>query len=182
MSKVDPWEVKGRAPDLSGVRIQEQAPDSRGSYITGSIGALLGALLGSAVLVMFSRVGYVASLSGFAIAYFSAKGYKLLGGPIRKGMPVIISIMVILGTFFGVLASYAAEGVIDYGFSVGSAISILWSALPYFDFLGELLSDAIIPLLFAAIGAWAIIQRLYKEATGTAEAASKAQNPGENLK
>lgn len=135
------------------------------NYFTGVIGALLGSLLGAVVLVLFDRLGYVSAISGLAIAFFAARGYKLLGGPINKVMPFIIAIMVIIGTFVGVLASAAGWGVTDYGMTVGEAVQTVFSALftsP--DFLQEMLMASLLPLLFSAIGAWATIRQLYKEA------------------
>ena len=45
----------------------------------GMIGALLGAVLGGASIILFSQLGYIASISGVILAFCTLKGYELLG-------------------------------------------------------------------------------------------------------
>lgn len=142
----------------------DEKAGSKGNYFTGIIGAVLGSLLGVVVFVAIDRLGYVSAISGVAIAFFAGKGYKMLGGPISRAMPVIIGLTVILSALFGVLASIVIWWVTEYDAPLGEAIELMFFFLTSdFEFVGEVLLECILPLLFSILGAWATIRQLYKE-------------------
>ena len=45
----------------------------------GLLGALVGAALGGASIILLSQLGYIASISGVILAFCTLKGYQLLG-------------------------------------------------------------------------------------------------------
>ena len=62
----------------------------------GILGALIGALLGGASILLFSKLGYVASLSGVLIAACTLGGYKLLAkGMGKAGLAICIILMLV---------------------------------------------------------------------------------------
>lgn len=67
----------------------------------GIVGALLGSLVGVVAIILLSRMGYVAALSGVAMAVGVLKGYELLGGKLsNKGVVIGVIIMLIM-TYVG---------------------------------------------------------------------------------
>ncbi len=50
------------------------------NMVAGTVGALLGSLLGVACIVLLGQLGYVAAVSGIVMAICTMKGYELLGG------------------------------------------------------------------------------------------------------
>lgn len=67
----------------------------------GIVGALLGSLIGVASIILLSRMGYVAALSGVIMAVCALKGYELLGGKLSKKGIVISAVIMILMTYVG---------------------------------------------------------------------------------
>ncbi len=62
----------------------------------GVIGALIGAILGGASIILLSEMGYVASISGVILAFCTLKGYELLAkGLSKKGMVICIVVMLV---------------------------------------------------------------------------------------
>ena len=65
------------------------------NVLTGTIGAIIGAAIGIAVIILFSRLGKIASLSGLILTVCTMKGYELLGHQMSiKG--IIISILLVI--------------------------------------------------------------------------------------
>ena len=66
------------------------------NVLLGIVGALIGALLGGASILLFSKLGYVASLSGVLIAACTLGGYKLLAkGMGKAGLAICIILMLV---------------------------------------------------------------------------------------
>ena len=89
------------------------------NVLTGIVGALLGAAIGAGAIILLSRLGFVASISGFILAVCTLKGYELLAGRISaKG--IVIGIILLLVTpyiadrldwAFVIMKEYAGEGI-----------------------------------------------------------------------
>ena len=71
------------------------------NWLAGIVGAFIGSLIGVGVIILLGQVGYVAALSGIAMAVCALKGYELLGGKLSNkgiiGSVLIMVIMVYLG-------------------------------------------------------------------------------------
>ena len=77
------------------IETPEDQPQKQEKVIPGVIGAIVGALLGGASIVLLSQLGYIASISGFLIAFLALKGYEWLGGRLTtKG--IVLSIVLCL--------------------------------------------------------------------------------------
>lgn len=62
----------------------------------GLLGALVGAALGGASIILLSQLGYIASISGVILAFCTLKGYELLGKRLsKKGIAVCVILMLI---------------------------------------------------------------------------------------
>lgn len=71
-----------------------QNPAKKNNLFLGIIGALLGAVVGGAVIVAFGQLGLISVLSGIALFFCVLFGYGKLGGELTKpGMAVCIIIM-----------------------------------------------------------------------------------------
>lgn len=66
------------------------------NVLLGTIGALLGALIGGAVALFIARLGYVAVAAGLVLGICTIKGYEILGKKLsRKGILISAVLMVI---------------------------------------------------------------------------------------
>jgi len=124
------------------------------NVITGFVGALIGALIGGAIIILLSQLGYIASVSGLVLAVCTLKGYELLGGGMSwKGIVICILLMVVTPyladridwaivicreyadygvTFaegFALVPEFLAEGAIEMGMYVKNLLMIYGFAL-----------------------------------------------------
>lgn len=86
------------------------------NVLLGSIGAVLGCMIGAILIIVLSYFGYIASISGVVMGICALKGYLLLGkGLSKKGIIITIVIMVLM-----VFASY----VVSFGIAVAQAFEV----------------------------------------------------------
>ena len=147
--------------------VQKAAAKKPENVVTGIVGALIGAAIGGASIVLLSQLGVVASLSGLLLAVCTLKGYELLGGQLStKG--IIISIVLVLITPYiadridwaiVIMNSYS-----DLGVTFGEAFAavdplIAEGAIEKSDYLLNLLKI----YGFAALGAFATLRGAFKK-------------------
>lgn len=145
-----------------------------GSYITGLIGALLGSTVGAIVWALVLLLGYVASLVGLLIGWLAEKGYTLLRGKQGKGKILILVLAVIFGVVLGTVAAEVlsvakmiAEGDLP-GFGYGDIPMLMqWVMEDNPDYIGILLKNMGMGLIFAALGVFALLNKTGQEVAGT---------------
>ena len=91
-------EAKMRGQISIDAQKQEQKKEN---IVGGIVGAFLGSLLGVLCIVILSRLGYVAALSGAVMAVGVLKGYELLGGKLTKKGIVISCVIMLIMTYIG---------------------------------------------------------------------------------
>lgn len=134
------------------------------NYGKATIGAFLGALLGSAVWVIVGLLGYFAAIAGFAISYCAEKGYILFKGKINRVTPWIIGISSVVAM---VIAQFVTYDLIFYremkaaGLTLSDALSITFQ-LPFVDpeITSAFVKDTLLGLVFVGLGAFSTIRKL----------------------
>lgn len=128
----------------------------------GTLGALAGALLGGASIILLSRLGYIAALSGLLIAFATLKGYELLGKGLSKtGMVICFALMLVTP-----FAAYNLDLVWqcyaewqEYGVTMGETISLVLELMQEDgELLRSYLSELGMLYLFMVLGAFGIIR------------------------
>ena len=127
-------------------RVQAEAPEDIGR---GILGALIGGLIGAAVIVLIGQLGYVAALSGMVLGYCTIGGYRRGAGKLSAiGIAVSVVVM-LLAVYLGNRTDIAIAVTRELDFSLGQA----------FAWMHELVdadvyrSNLITLYLFSAIGA-----------------------------
>ncbi len=156
---------------------QEKKQQDTGSYSTGAIGALVGALIGAVVWGVVLCLGYVAALVGLLIGWLAGKGYDLMNGRKDKGKVAILVVAVLIGVAVGTVGGYAVwlwmdtnKLIAEYGVEALPAsdiIPLFVEALADSEFVGYILKDGVIGLLFAALGVFPMLKRTKDEVSGT---------------
>lgn len=131
------------------------------NVLLGTVGALLGALIGGAVALFIARLGYVAMLAGVVLGICTIKGYEILGKKLtRKGI-VISSILMVITVFLVNQVDLAMEVVaklgIEFAFALRLVNEVIFSGdLPdnYFYNLGML-------AVFTLVGAWVSVSSVW---------------------
>ena len=138
----------------------------RENVALGTVGALIGALLGGASIILLSRLGYIASLSGLLIAFATLGGYRLLAKGMGKAGLVICFVLMLVTPF----AAYNLDLLLQcheewkvYGLTMGDSVDLLLTLLKE-D--GELLFTYLKELgmlyLFMILGAFSIVKNALK--------------------
>ncbi len=86
--------------------MMERYEEPKGHILTGIIGALVGALLGAVVWVLVGKLGYIASIVGFLIAFLASKGYDLCKGRPGTIKLVVLLVCVVLAVAVGTAGTY----------------------------------------------------------------------------
>jgi len=150
-------------------RQEERKQPGNGSYWLGALGAFLGALLGSVVWGIVLYSGYVASLVGLLIGWLASKGYDLCKGRQGKGKLVILIFAIIFGVLMGTLMPNVVYLVQDistgsYDLTYGDIPAlILGLLLTNAEYRSATLQNGGMGLLFAALGAYALLRTTGKE-------------------
>lgn len=142
---------------------QYQKPEN---VLAGIVGALIGAALGGASIVLLSQIGYVAAISGVILAVCTLKGYELLGGQRSTRGIVISCILMALTPYIAdridwaivIAQTFAADGV-TFGMAFGAVHDVIAEnelVLDYFKNLGMI-------YLFTALGALGTLGKLFKK-------------------
>ena len=72
------------APVYPGASAPAAVKEKPENVVTGIVGALLGAAIGAAAIILLDMAGYMAAISGVILAVCAYKGYELLGGKLSK--------------------------------------------------------------------------------------------------
>lgn len=115
---------------------QAHKEQKKDNVAAGAVGAFAGSLAGVVCIILLSRLGYVAALSGVIMAVCALKGYELLGGKLtKKGIVISIAVMVVM-TYLGDRADWAIVAMSGLGLDFFNAFRLI----P--DFLSEGMIDA----------------------------------------
>jgi len=157
---------------------QERA--TSGSYLTGLIGAVLGAIIGVIPWVLVGMLGYIASVCGLVMAYLSYKGYTLLRGRRGRGMTWILIIVLVVFTYIAILAGEGIAGyqqLINEGYSVSIPEYILLVILlPFIPEGSVLWGNIALGWFFAGLGSFSLLRKAGKEASGTDLSITRVSN------
>lgn len=152
---------------------QQRKEEETGSYLSGAVGALLGALIGAVAWALLLLLGYVASLVGLLIGFLAEKGYNLLKGKQGKGKIVILIIAIILGVVIGNFAADAIDLALAigsgelYDFTYGDIPSlILFLLVEDAEYLRATLANCGMGLLFAGLGVFGLLRKTKQQVSG----------------
>lgn len=128
----------------------------------GILGALIGAILGGASIILLSRLGYVAAISGIITAFATLKGYELLGKRLSKTGVIVSVILMVLTPFLAYnvdLVWQLYDGWKEYGVTLAETIPLLVDVMAEdAELVRMYLSELGMIYLFAALGAFGIIR------------------------
>ncbi len=128
----------------------------------GLLGALLGAILGGASIVLLSQLGYVAALSGVLMAFCTLKGYELLGKKLsKKGiiLSIVLMLVAVLVADWVDWALLAMESLPEYDLTFGECMVLIPAMLADGSIpMSEYLKNLGMVYLFVALGAFGTIR------------------------
>ena len=127
-------------------RVQAEAPEDIGR---GILGALIGGLIGAAVIVLIGQLGYVAALSGMVLGYCTIGGYRRGAGKLSAiGIAVSVVVM-LLAVYLGNRTDIAIAAVKELDLTFGQAFAWMHELVDTDVYRNNLITL----YLFSAIGA-----------------------------
>ena len=141
--------------------------EKRENFVTGLVGAILGAVIGGASIILMSQLGFVASISGLILAVCTLKGYELLGGKLStKG--ILVSIILVLATPY--LADRIDWAIVvmqewaDYGVTFAESFAVIPALLEDGSIeMGMYIKNLLMIYGFAALGAFSTLKNAFKK-------------------
>lgn len=106
---------------------QQEAAKKPENAVAGTVGALLGSILGVGCIVLLGQLGYVAALSGIVMAVCALKGYELLGGKLSTKGIVIGCVLMLVMTYVG----YRLDWAITVAQYFEASLLDAYQAIPY---------------------------------------------------
>lgn len=149
---------------------QEQKKEN---IVGGIVGAFLGSLLGVLCIIILSRLGYVAALSGAVMAVGVLKGYELLGGKLTKKGIVISCVIMLIMTYIGDRLDWAIVLLTDGGGAdAGYNLFDCYRLIPFFISQGiieieNIVWNLVMIYLFLLLGAVPAILSKVREKSQT---------------
>lgn len=144
--------------------------ENEGSYGKGTIGALLGAIIGAIPWAIVQYFGYITAIIGLLIGWLAKKGYDLFHGKNGKGKIVILIISAIIGVIIGNFGSdviYLIGAVRD-----GSIAGMGYGDIPAFiayvfstdsEYAASVVKNVILGIVFAMLGMIDIFRKTRQE-------------------
>lgn len=153
-----PVQAAAASPEITPVR------ENVGLGILGAIG---GALIGGASIIVLSRLGFIAAISGFLIALCTLKGYELLGKQLSKTGVIISIILMVITPFVAynldLVWQFYSE-LKDYGLTLGDSVPFLIELMKEdAELVRMYLSEMGMLYLFVAIGAFSTIRNAMRK-------------------
>ena len=149
--------------DGCGAAVEAQAaPLKLENTLTGTIGALIGALLGGASIILLSQLGYVAAISGVILAVCTLKGYELLGGQLSKRGILISCVLMVIMPYLADRIDWAIwilQEFPDYDLTFADAFAIVHEVADPTSYL----SGIGMVYLFVVLGAFGTLKRLFQK-------------------
>lgn len=132
------------------------------NYFRGTVGALLGAVIGSFCWIIIGYYGYFASFAGIPIALAAIKGYELFGGKQTNNKASIVIFAILVGVLFGEYVGLMLAAMkFDSAWTITSWIEQTPYLLNETDLLKQMLLNIGVGILFAGLGSHTIIRDIF---------------------
>ncbi|MBE5958772.1 MAG: hypothetical protein E7254_07925 [Lachnospiraceae bacterium] len=138
------------------------------NVILGTIGAIVGSLVGVAIWIVIYRLGFIAAIAGVAIIASATKGYEILGGELDKKGVIISAVVALIMVFFANYISWCMSLYFDlkseYQISFIDIVKILPGIIKEAGVLGDFIKDLVIGYILTIIGGFSTIRNNFSAA------------------
>ena len=141
----------------------------RENVLLGTVGAILGVLLGSALWVILGRIGFIAGIAGYAIVFWGMTGYGLLGGHLSKGgiiLCIILSFLAILTAEFVSLGITVHSELGElYSLSMADSFHLVPELLKEPEMIGAVAKDLAFGYALSIWASYSSIKNIWRQTT-----------------
>ena len=136
------------------------------NVVMGTIGALIGAIIGGASIILISQLGYIASISGFILAFCTLKVYQLLGKAMSTQSVIICAVLMLVTPF---VADWIDWGILvvnsfpEYNLTLLDGITVFPELLAEdSELMGDYLKNLGMIYLFVILGGFVTVKNAFK--------------------
>ena len=137
------------------------------NVLTGTVGALIGAVIGAAAIILISQLGYVASISGLILAVCVIKGYELLGGKLGIAGALICLVLVLVTPYVADRIDWALmimDAYKDEGVTLAQAFAAVPALVDEGSIDSAIYTGSLVKLyIFAALGGFGTLVGMFKK-------------------
>lgn len=127
-------------------RVRAEMPENIGR---GILGAVIGGVIGAAVIVLIGQLGYVAALSGMVLGYCTIGGYRRGAGKLSAVGIAVSVVVMLLAVYLGNRVDIAISAVQELDLTFGQAFAWMHELVDADAYRSNLITL----YLFSAIGA-----------------------------
>lgn len=136
--------------------------DGKKSYLTGIIGGLIGGFIATIPWILMYVYGkMILAVLSIIIAIGVLKGYQLFKGKVNKSLPVIIVLISILAITVSTFVIIPMLLLNKEGITAN--FDNLQTLYEYDEFMGALVKDYIVSLIFTALGISGVVANVKKQ-------------------
>lgn len=136
--------------------------EGKKSYITGIIGGLVGGFIATIPWVLMYVYGnMILAVLSIIIAIGVLKGYQLFKGKVNKSLPVIIVVISVLAITVSTFVIIPMLLLSQEGITAN--FDNLQTLYEYDEFMGALVKDYIVSLIFTALGISGVVANVKKQ-------------------
>ena len=173
------WEVNGKpfifcetcasgvGQSLQEEQVRKESVNS--NLALGLIGAFLGAMAGSLGWILLNRLGFIAGIAGYFIAFLAFKGYEKLGKSLDKKGAITCLLVTVVTIYLANKLCWswdAYSALKDYGYSFGQCFGELGYILKQSDLMGSYILDLVIGLALTALSSFRAFASVFNSVTG----------------
>lgn len=121
---------------------KKEKEKKQGNVVAGAVGALIGAVIGGASIILVSRLGFVAAICGVILAVCTLKGYEIMGGSLNKTGVIICVVLMLITPYFADRLDWALLLMEDYKATYNESLTLGFA----FSLIPDLISEGAIEM------------------------------------
>ena len=133
------------------------------NMFTGIVGAVLGAVIGGAAIVLLGQIGIVAAIAGLILAVCTLKGYELLGKGRGTVGTILCVLLMLLTPYIADRISWALIIVRDLEVDFATAFASVHEVVELAELTGDYIKDLVLVYVFTALGAFGTLKSAFKK-------------------
>ena len=133
------------------------------NVLLGTIGALLGGLLGGISIVLLDRIGFVAAISGVILAFCTLKGYEFLGKKLSTTGMIICVLVMLAMPYVASRVTWAWAIAEEFQWKFGDAFRYVHDVVAEFELEADYWKNLLLVYGFAALGGFTTVGQAFKK-------------------
>lgn len=119
---------------------EKKQEKKKSNVAAGAVGALIGAVIGGASIILVSRLGFVAAICGLILAVCTLKGYEIMGGSLNTIGVIICVVLMLITPYIADRLDWALLLMEDYKATYNESLTLGFA----FSLIPELINEGAI--------------------------------------